>query len=161
MSGCQHPLNEYELVRIKSGPCNNHCKKKKDGAAVLSRNKEKTMERIGIRFNDNDFYFTFAGVLNSFAYAYKDTCRPYEIEALTKAQITIIINELSYGMFMLQQDRFRQNNDSWDPKKYLTIKEDQIYLDEEIDDFQQELGDGWYNGEFYWVDLGTGEVDSF
>ena len=78
--------------------------------------------KIAILFGDNDFYNCFCGVLEAFRDAYKKNRNISQ----DKEQLCKIINEMSYGMYLLYQNPFQYNEEvssegSDRTKKYLQI----------------------------------------
>lgn len=91
------------------------------------------IEKLLIKFGDNDFYNTFYALLETILHAHEYGGKlPF-----TKAQICLIINELSYGHYLLFQNQF-DYADGGNTKNYLQIDESQIYIDEEVDEFLKE-----------------------
>lgn len=111
--------------------------------------------KIAIKTSDNDFYNCFFGVLTSMLNAYNHTnTLPSE-----KTQLTRIVNEISYGMYLLFQNQFKHNKEAKEgleeiptTKKYLIISEDQILINDEVDDHVASVN-GWNNGETFVLDI--------
>lgn len=97
--------------------------------------------KILIRFGDNDFWSTFHGVLAIFLEAWQHN----EKNDFTKKQICEIINETSLGVYMVRQNQFEYSNGSTMPehfehiRKYLKIDETNIYINEEVDKYLQDI----------------------
>ena len=108
--------------------------------------------KIAIKFGDNDFYNCFTGVLRTLLEAYKWNDRlPKD-----KKQLSIIINEISYGCYLAFQNQFSYNeekklNDICErTKEYLQIKPSQILINEEVDAYLK--SDEFMNSETFILD---------
>lgn len=114
--------------------------------------------RIGISFGDNDFYFTFMPMMEAIAAAL--TMSHPGNQPLTKSQIVEIINGLAYPFYRLCQNRWRHGDGGDDHiRNYLRITEDRVYINEEID---KKLEDPyWCNGEFFYVDIDSGQTGCY
>lgn len=112
--------------------------------------------KIAIKFGDNDFYYTWIGVLNAIYNAGQEGHTAVPIE---KAQLLKIINEISVGMYFLYQNQFRYNNgvttqEHFDhSREYLQITEDQLLIGDEVTDYIIEV-EGDDNGETFILDYG-------
>lgn len=98
--------------------------------------------KIAIRYADNDFINTFTPVMNCILESYRHTG-----EIITdKEKLCTIINEISYGMYLLFQNRFTyiDNNNT---KLYLQLTSDRIMFNEEVDEYCAKLIDNWDNAE--------------
>lgn len=83
--------------------------------------------KIAIRFGDNDFFQTFEGVLNVLLEAHRrGVVLPKDKEKLVK-----IINELSNVCYFLYQT----NCEELKQDDYLQIKEGQLFIDNEVDEY--------------------------
>lgn len=111
------------------------------------------MKKMGIKFGDNDFYYTFQNVMLNILGSY--TLNPRDTSNLNKKQIVKIINGLSEGCYWLHQNRFRYEL-GWDAKAYLHIKEDKVLIDEEVDEYLKD--DKRHNGDFYYINFILGEI---
>lgn len=120
------------------------------------------MKKIGIEFGDNDFHSCFTGVLevlyNTSKSSESNESRG-SFEDLTKEQICIIVNQISYGMYLLYQNKFTYNiekNNVVDESliEYLKIKPESILFDKEVDEYAN--SGKFLNGEAFFVDLNTG-----
>lgn len=119
------------------------------------------MKKIGIRFSDNDFYNTLHGFFRTLADSMLWNQRDLT-ENLTKARIVSLFNNMNYDLYQLYQNGFcppghdrteeenRQRLTAW-----LTIKEENVYFDEEVDSYIEEMrGPGGHlNSEFQYFDL--------
>lgn len=105
------------------------------------------MKKLGIRFSDNDFTCTWRAILNVIA---ANGLSAYS--HLNKAQLAELLNETSYAMYLLAQNRYR-----YDPglgqDDYLHIEEKHIFIDDEVTAFIKEKV--WDNGEFHYLDEQT------
>lgn len=101
---------------------------------------------IGIRFADNDFQYTFEGVMNTLLDAIKNghTKLPLEKDKLVK-----IINELSFGCYLSHQNQFRYGTDEdrEHTNNDIKINEDQVFVGHEVTDYVKGCN-GWDNSEF-------------
>lgn len=102
------------------------------------KNYNKNLQRIGIKFPDNDFYNTIRTFLVLLVVS--------EPSDLTKAKIVEMFNFCAPAMYVLGQSRDYTFDDHL--KDYLRIEERHVYLDDEIDTMSSE----WNNGEFTWIE---------
>lgn len=121
--------------------------------------------KIAIKFGDNDFYYAFTGVLHILKNTLEADKRTSSISELSKEKLAIIINEISYGAYLLYQNLFEYNEEKEGKvckrcKEYLQITADQILIGNEVDKFYAEV-EGWDNGETYTLNTVTGVIDSF
>ena len=107
--------------------------------------------KIAIKFGDNDFYNCFSGVLKTILEAHKWT------ESLPKDKTLLckIINEISYGCYLLYQNQFKYNEEKSGElcertKQYLQITPERILLDKEVDEYLAEVD--WDNSETFILD---------
>lgn len=84
--------------------------------------------KIAIKFHDSDFTNTFLGVLE----VIKKSNLP-----LNKEQLCEIINEISYGVYLVYQEGF-EYEDRYHIKNYLRIETKNILLHGEVDDYLRE-----------------------
>lgn len=113
---------------------------------------KKVMEKkLGIRFSDNDFYNTLHGFFQTFHDGI--TWNRHDLAGkLTKARIVDLYNSLIPGIYLLFQNGYRDIGHEFDPT-YLKITELNVYLDEEVDDYVEELRDTQCgNSEFQYYD---------
>ena len=105
--------------------------------------------KLGIRFNDNDFGL----VITSFLSLFKDTNK---LGNVTKEHIVEHFNKIVPSINRLIY------NDSTTPDDYLEINVDNVYIGDEVNDFLKsdcvEATWYWYNGEFHYIDLETGDI---
>lgn len=123
---------------------------------------ENKIEKIGIRFSDNDFATVIETFLELIGNGYK---RNGKIE-LSKEDITNIFNSIAGNLYWLVQDS-KTYNLSMDYVKqfpdydYLTITEKNVFINEEVEEYISKLqkygGGPWDNGEFQWVELLEGK----
>lgn len=109
--------------------------------------------KIAIRFYDNDFYNTFYGVLEALMNGSFYATRVIK----DKKKLCKVINEISYGMYLLYQNPFKRPMNKL-TRQELKIKPKDILLDEEVDAFLLEV-DGWDNAETFVLDTDL-DVDS-
>ena len=107
--------------------------------------------KIAIKFGDNDFYNCFSGVLKTILEAYKWT----ESLPKDKTHLCKIINEISYGCYLLYQNQFDYNDEASGElcertKKYLQITPERILLNEEVDEYLAKVD--WDNSETFILD---------
>lgn len=113
--------------------------------------------KIAIKFGDNDFYGTFHGVLQTILSAKAFKGRMVE----DKEQLCEIINQISYGMYLLYQNQFEYNIERLggvceSTKDWLQISPDRLLLNEEVDIYLRETE--WDNGETFILDCTTGKI---
>ena len=107
--------------------------------------------KIAIKFGDNDFYNCFTGVLKTLLEAYKWTDKlPTD-----KEKLCMIINEISYGCYLLFQNQFSYNDEKTGElcqrtKQYLMISPNQILVNEEVDAYLK--SDAFMNSETFILD---------
>lgn len=113
--------------------------------------------RIGINFGDNDFGSTFGPIMKIIidAVEYNKSLE----KKLTKENISQLVNGLSlsaYKMFQYTWDY----DDGGDKHigKYLKIKPEDIYLNEEIDE-KLKTYSSWANRSFFYADTDNKQVD--
>ena len=105
--------------------------------------------KLGIRFNDNDFGLVITKYLSLFKVTNTlgNVTKEHIVEHFNK--IAPSINRLIY-------------NDSTTPDDYLEINVDNVYIGDEVNDFLKsdcvEATWYWYNGEFHYIDLETGDI---
>lgn len=112
------------------------------------------IEKIGIKFGDNDFHSTFTGVLSIFkeAYIYNSDMN------FTKEQILELINRLSYTSYIMFQNEFRYNeeidgefHDNGHTDNYLKIESRHLHINEEVDAYIN--SDDFFNSEYFAIDF--------
>lgn len=104
--------------------------------------------KIAIKFGDNDFYNCFYGVLETIKNAREWNKKVTEDKEL----LCKIINEISYGTYLLYQNSFEYDKEKSGElcertKKYLQITPAQILLNEEVTEYLKE--NNWGNSETY------------
>lgn len=109
--------------------------------------------KIAIRFGDNDFYYTWVSVLrvilDSWRYGHTEV-------PMDKDKLIIIINELSLGCYLVNQNQFRYtNSDTMEGhiehiREYLKIGEKKLLVGGEVDKYLEKVD--WDNGETYILD---------
>lgn len=109
--------------------------------------------KIAIKFGDNDFYTCFYGILETIKNARKFNDKVTEDKEL----LCKIINELSYGTYLLYQNSFEYNEEKSGElclitKDYLQITPEQILLNDEVQKYIEEVGCGGGNFETYIFD---------
>lgn len=128
--------------------------------------KFKDFEKFGVKFGDNDFFNTFSRLLPAicegiiennhfFKEHWKDSPN-----GITKEYLAEVINNTSTGFYYAYQNPLLYNikhetngKGKWEnPKKYLQITPDQIYINEEVDNYIEETY-GWDNSEFFYVEI--------
>lgn len=111
--------------------------------------------KLMIRFHDNDFYFTFHGVLTALATG-DELGRDLDVlEKLTKAQLLEVINEITFGHYLLCQHQLREEMTKKRKdhlREYLTLNESQILLGGEVDEFLERRN---HDGNCEWFVLDT------
>ena len=107
--------------------------------------------KIAIKFGDNDFYNCFYGVLETIKNARKWNDNVTE----DKKKLCKIINEISYGLYLLYQNSFEYNEEKSGnickrTKEYLQITPDQILINDEVTKYLSEVE--WDNSDTYLFD---------
>ena len=113
--------------------------------------------QIAIKFGDNDFQATFKGVLAILldGFEYNNNLPS------SKKELVIIINEIIVGVYLSHQNQFEHSHSgkTMDEyiehiRKYLTIKEKHILLNEEVQQYiNEELEESEYGfGDLYILD---------
>ena len=82
------------------------------------------------------------------------------INMMSPVQYILSQNKLEYnGLEKVKETKdFDTNVDFIRTKEYLMINPDQVYIDEEVDNYLN--GDDFFNGEFFYVDFETSEVSA-
>lgn len=95
--------------------------------------------KIAIRFGDNDFYSTWNNVMETLQVAY-DT---YGELPSTKEKLLLMINNVSYGFYLLFQNQFKYHEEAElkvsSTKEYLIMTENELLLNEEVDEYLESL----------------------
>ncbi len=119
----------------------------------MTNNATSNLQHLGIRFGDNDFYYTFIGILNTLKNA---VLKGHTAVPTNKKQLTTIINNMSVGHYLSHQNQFRHagrfgdfNNHIEHLRSYLKIKPEQVFINEEVVDFLKK--NDWDNGEFFYI----------
>lgn len=111
--------------------------------------------KIGIRFGDNDFYHTVVPFLKGL---HESLCEQgFRLKSLTKETVVKLFNLSAPGLYYLRQNVL--NYHTCMHPDYLKIRERQVFFDEEVTEHIRK-NDGWDNGEFFWLDVDSGEVAS-
>jgi len=115
------------------------------------------MKKLAIRFGDNDFGNCFRGLLKTLSNAYKYNNRAIITD---KQKLCLIINELSYGHYLLFQNQFEYNEEAagilnQHTKDYLQITPEKLMINEEVDKFLSE--NDWDNSETFIIDFTQNE----
>lgn len=107
------------------------------------------MKKLAIRFSDNDFYNTmdaFFTILNKRGI--------HHYENLSKEKIVKLFNISAPGLYWLYQKGYESNLEMEEHmSKYIQIKIDNVYIDDEVDKYIQDHN-GWDNCEFFVLDNG-------
>ena len=110
--------------------------------------------KLGIRFNDNDFGLVITKYLSLF----KDT---NTLGNLTKEHIVEHFNKVAPSIYWLIQNQYEYSL-NWQPNDYLEIELDDVFIGNEVNDFLElECKTDnwyWYNSEFHYIDLETGDI---
>lgn len=98
---------------------------------------------IGINFKDNDFCQVARGFLAGLIHT--------GIDIYDKEKVVKVWNASSEGLYRLYQNPFEYNHDEQPGRigQYLTIDEDDVYFDEEVDQY---LAKEFLNSEFCVID---------
>ena len=97
--------------------------------------------KIAIKFGDNDFINTFSPLMDTLfkSYVYHNSLPD------NKPQLLKLINSVSFGFYMMFQNRFEYDNlndENEHTRKYLQIDENKLLLNEEVDAYLAEVGAG-------------------
>lgn len=116
--------------------------------------------KIAIKFGDNDFYNCFFGVLKTLLSAYQH-CGKLPTD---KKQLCVVINEISYGHYLLFQNQFEYNEEvngkvCTRTKDWVQITPKQILLGDEIDAYIKKVE--WGNSETFILDTDLESITSF
>lgn len=103
---------------------------------------------VGIKFGDNDFGLTLSAFIRLLA----ENSRSEGQIPETKVKIVELFNRSAPGIYWVAQNRL-QYNPNWDPSTYLQIGEEDVYVDDEVDEFINSDRVGTCNMDFYVVDL--------
>ena len=108
--------------------------------------------KLALNICDNDFWKVFYEVLDIINKEYLLTRDKCKFKGFTKEEYRILINEISYGIYLLYQSKFRSGYSL--NKDYLEIKENQIFMNEEVDKLIKECEeeDNDYNSELFILD---------
>lgn len=113
--------------------------------------------KILLLFNDNDFRST----LVSFGLMLVDAVRSAGDDSfLTKTRILGMWNEMSLGLYMLYQNRWRYrclDADLEYTRRYLQIGKSKLLVGDDVDAYVYANQRRW-NGEWLFVDTSTGTV---
>jgi hypothetical protein len=90
--------------------------------------------KIAIKFGDNDFINTFHPLMETLYRAYEHSGELPQ----TKTELLRVINLLVMGHYLLFQNAYYMEAD----KEYLTVTEDQLLLNEEVDEYLKVWKDG-------------------
>lgn len=96
---------------------------------------------FGVKFRDNDFYFTFISLVE-----YLNTVE--HLKEFNKDQLCEIINIFLYPMYLLHQNKYRYREGSSSTKDYLKVSSNDILIGEELYSFLETTS--WENSEFYY-----------
>lgn len=106
------------------------------------------LQKVGIRFTDNDFYNTMMPFMGLLLDLGGDECP-------SKAKIVELFNMLAPGLYWMFQNKFQYSNTldhREHMKKYLQIKEENVFFDNEVTQHINKVN-GWDNSEFHYVDF--------
>jgi hypothetical protein len=108
---------------------------------------------IGIRFSDNDFYYTLTAFLSNLGYSLKAMER---IQSSTREDarkyVAELFNRSAPGLYWLRQNCLGYGLE-WKPEEYLKIEPDKVFFDEENQAYLLEHGQ-WQNGEYFMMTVG-------
>lgn len=106
--------------------------------------------KIAINFGDSDFAHTFKGVLNVLKENYKEMGVDLSLD---KKKLAKIINEISFGIFLLNQGEEcdeHSDEDFESIREWLKIEEDDLLTGSEV---EARVKEGWDNGEVFILDM--------
>lgn len=115
--------------------------------------KELKISYIGIRFYDNDFTYTFCGMLEHIGVMMRYGLLSFD----GKQAIVDYMNSISFDCYCIYQSGSDEPNDHI--RNYLFLDESHIFLDSEVDALLE--SDYFRNREFHVLDVSNGIVDSF
>lgn len=124
----------------------------------MSYGSTSSLNKIGIKFSDNDFGHSIRGFLKLFV----DSAIVDVEQQITKERIVELFNSTISGIYWICQNGYLYNTDEGfhDLRdRWLHIELRHVYLGQEVLDFIKE-NDNWYNSEFHYVDLERKEVYS-
>lgn len=116
------------------------------------------MKLLAIRFGDNDFartFHTFLHVIDNVGIN-QYQCATY---AQTKQKLVELCNLSLSGLYWLAQNRLNYSHGDGSIAEYLTIKENNIFIDDEVVKFLEANASTGDNGEFHVLDT-TGHTGS-
>lgn len=116
-------------------------------------------KKLGIRFGDNDFYYTCTAFLRVLLPDESFTHHKAQDIKFTKVQVVELFNGLAPALYLLKQNAWRYEPGP-DIAGYLKITEDKVYLDDEVDQFIAK-NRAMQNGEFFAVDFTIGYIWAF
>lgn len=116
----------------------------------------EVIEQLGIRFGDNDFQTTFQYALKLYAQRLADA-EYFTRWPLTKAMIVKELNLLLYPVYEVFQNSMHSfeveaEDYAEHTKRYLTIREDMVYVNDELTEFFEKYPGG-YNGEVFCIQM--------
>lgn len=109
-------------------------------------------KKIGIRFGDNDFFYTCSAFMRVLLPDEQFTHHSAKNGlTFTKAQVVELFNGMAWSLYMLKQNAWRYESGP-NIAEYLKINEGAVYLDDEVDKYMTD-NPGGDNGEFFAVDF--------
>lgn len=111
-------------------------------------------KKIGIKFSDNDFYYTFTAFLRFLLPDETYTHHMAQTIKYTKKQVADLFNVMALGIYLVKQNAWRYGdaNSFLHTQEYLKIKESDVMLDDEVDKFIADNPNGC-NSEAFFVDF--------
>lgn len=107
------------------------------------------MKQFGVKFGDNDFYNTFAKLLPDIA----ESIFHRRDGIISKLELCKLINLGITGYYYVNQNPLVYKMTDWyNTLDYLKVKEEQIYIDEELNDLLKDKS-YHHNGELFCVTL--------
>ena len=111
------------------------------------------IDKIAIKFGDNDFYNVFMDLMN-YLKGKDFNVRHYDREYLLRT-----INNLLFGFYLVdQRHTFYQNEEDLERiKNYLTVTDYMLKINDEVDLYLEELAEvgNWDNSESFFLDYTT------
>ena len=119
--------------------------------------KVSDINLIGLSFHDNDFYNTFIPFLSTL----REALYWGRGEDIDKETICKLWNESCISFYRLFQNRWEYNHDEDinHIKNYLQLDESNIHINEEVSVFIGQ-GDYCYNGEYFFIEISSGQTNS-
>jgi hypothetical protein len=115
--------------------------------------------RIGINFSDNDFRPVLREFGNFLLSAV--SVQPKLIQELTKEHIIELFNNMGYALYRAYQNCWQYNKENSVDiiQKYLQIKNNQVFLNQEIDNLIIQQSKHYFDGGFLYIDCDNLQIE--